>query len=266
MKKTVFCIVVLIVALSVFSGCLKNNTDDDADNIKLSGAISEAILSQNESTYLQGECQAEGHIALTTEKKGDNTVCYVIASYGEYGFEDGNFIKVSGSGAIPCRITFDGDMKVSEFKYPEDGAGYNESIKEMYGEKFSLFSDFSRKNENLGYGELSEQEKVYAKAYLEKIGRADCLIGEYADFTHPLLTGEGVDVEVSNRLMDDSRLYDYPFWIGNREVLEDGVRYVYEVSLDKDANEIIYRKYNYNDRKTIEEFKFDLNSGEELDR
>lgn len=255
MKKRVFCLIALIIALSVFSACRQGNKTKDTD---LSDAVSLAILSQNESSYLEGECQAEGHIILTSEKKDDSTICYVIASYGEYGFEDGNFIKVSGSGAIPCRITFDGDMKVSEFKYPDDGAMYEKSIKEIFGKHYKSLEAFSLKDDNLGYDKLLDQEKVYAKAYLEKIDRADCSIGEYADFDHTLLTDAGVSVEVSNSLLADKNLADYPFWIGNREVLEDGERYVYEMLLDKDANEIIYKKYNYNDGKTVEEFKFDL--------
>lgn len=264
MKKGVFCLVLFFTVFLMFPGCRQSKPSEDKNASDLKDAISGAILSQNASSYLSGECQAEGHILLTSEKNDGNTICYVIASYGEYGFEDGNFIKVSGSGAIPCRITFDENMKVTEFKYPDDGAMYEKSIRKIFGTHYKLLTDFDKQNENLGYAYLFDQEKVYAKAYLEKIGREDCPIGEYADFNHTLLTDEGVSVEVSNNLLADERLYDYPYWIGNREAIEGKERYVYETSLDKSSNEIIYRKYSYNDGKTIEEIRFDLNSGWEI--
>ena len=264
MKKGVFCLVLFFIIFLMFPGCRQSKPSDDKNASALKDAISGAILSQNASSYLSGECQAEGLILLTSEEKDGNTICYVIASNGEYGFEDGNFIKVSGSGAIPCRITFDENMKVTEFKYPDDGDMYEKSIRKIFGTHYKSLEAFSLKDGNLGYYKLLDQEKVYAKAYLEKIGREDCPIGEYADFDHKLLTDEGVSVEVSNNLLSDKRLGDYPYWIGNREAIEAGERYVYETSLDKSSNEIIYRKYSYNDGKTIEEIRFDLNSGWEI--
>ena len=264
MKKGVFCLVLFFTIFLMFPGCRQSKPSEDKNASDLKDAISGAILSQNASSYLCGECRAEGHILLTSEEKDGNTICYVIASYGEYGFEDGNFIKVSGSGAIPCRITFDENMKVTEFKYPDDGAMYEKSIRKIFGTHYKSLEAFSLKDGNLGYDKLLDQEKVYAKAYLEKIGREDSPIGEYADFDHKLLTDEGVSVEVSNNLLSDKRLGDYPYWIGNREAIEAGERYVYETSLDKSSGEIIYRKYSYNDGKTIEEIRFDLNSGLEI--
>ena len=67
---------------------------------------------------------------------------------------------------------------------------------------------------------LTSQERTYAKAYLNKIGRsariAENAEKEYVD----------VDAEVSNEV--SKRYWEYPSWIGTQEKIENNVRYVYE--------------------------------------
>lgn len=60
-------------------------------------AVSAAIFEENKDGYLPGECVAEGHIILETEEKDSQLKAFVLSRYGEYGFQDGNFVKVSGS-------------------------------------------------------------------------------------------------------------------------------------------------------------------------
>ncbi|MPN64258.1 hypothetical protein SDC9_212029 [bioreactor metagenome] len=62
----------------------------------------------------------------------------------------------------------------------------------------------------------------------------------------------GVPVGVSNSIINNPLFSDYPIWIGNREKLENGVRYVYQVSYDKTATEIVFTKYEYDTNKIVE--------------
>ncbi len=71
-------------------------------------------------------------------------------------------------------------------------------------------------------------------------------------------------MEVSNHMWELEKLYGYPYWIGNLEKLEDGVRYLYEMDLDKDAGEIIYTKSVYDTGEVAERFRFDMKTGEEI--
>ncbi len=68
-------------------------------------AVSRAIKNQGKS-YLAGEVATEGHIILDTEEKNGQIKAYTIASFGYFGFENGLFTMISGSGAIPTVMTF----------------------------------------------------------------------------------------------------------------------------------------------------------------
>ena len=173
--------------------------------------------------YLYGECFGEGHIILGTENIGDTTKIYALTMVGHYGFINNNFETVSGSGIIPAVITLKGNDEV-EITYPKDGSYYTKSIEEMFPKEYvnRIFkeSDNDRKT-------LEEQERAYAKAYLDKINRS-ANIGDYGDFEHKILTSLGVSVEVSNVLEDFYKMNNYyPYFIGTKEHIEEGVRIVY---------------------------------------
>jgi len=86
-------------------------------------AVSLAIEGQSTSYYM-GETSTEGHIILDFEEKNETVKVYTIASFGSFGFENGIFTKVSGSGAIPTVITFaqneNGEYSLLEYKEPMD--------------------------------------------------------------------------------------------------------------------------------------------------
>ncbi|MDS1030040.1 DUF4825 domain-containing protein [Bacillota bacterium LX-D] len=69
-------------------------------------AVSITIKNRGENSYLDGEVATEGHLILDTEEKNGNIKVYTISSFGYFGFENGIFTKISGSGAIPTVITF----------------------------------------------------------------------------------------------------------------------------------------------------------------
>ena len=120
----------------------------------------------------------------------------------------------------------------------------------------------------LHYGESEEkklqtQERTYAQAYLRSIGR-EAEIGEYGDFDVILLTDCGISVEVSNALLDDERLWNYPYWIGSSETLENGSRYIHTLSVDETNHTIHYVTKEYDTGKIMERFVFDAETGEEF--
>lgn len=232
----------------------------------LDEAVGMAVLSSNVDKYGSQECVAEGHILLETEQEGTKTTAYALTMYGEYGFENGAFIKGSGSGLIPAVMTFSYDEKngyvLEDCRYPMDGSYYVSSIQELFPEKYWDRCIVHRDDD---IEELTRQERIYAGDYLNRLGRT-AKIGDYADAGHLLLTDAGVSVEVSNHLaeLEKDLLYGYPYWIGNLERLEDGVRYVYEMSLDKKAGEIIYTKSVYDTKEVVEQIRIDMNTGEEI--
>ena len=189
-------------------------------------AVALALLDQARSGYRSGECPAEGHaiLGVFTKEDGNTVEVYAQCSVGNYGFVSGNFEEISGSGAIPSRLTFakdeNGGLTLTDFWQAEDGSRYVDSIRETFPAELVE----QALDTQAYYPALQEEKEAYARAYLEEIGRA-AEIGEYADFDHPLACEQGMSVEVSNALMD--AMPDYPFFLGNEERIEDGVRWVY---------------------------------------
>ena len=112
--------------------------------------------------------------------------------------------------------------------------------------------------------DLTEQERAYAKEYLSKIGRK-AEIGDYGDFEHTILTSLGVSVEVSNGLEDFYKAHNYyPYFIGTKEIIEDGVRMFYELSYQESQQEITFTKYLYDSKKLVEQFVFNSITGKQI--
>lgn len=227
----------------------------------LEEAVAQAVLDYNADRFALGECEAEGHYIMDTEEEDDRVKSYVLTMYGMYGFEDGNFVKVSGSGVIPAVITHtktpDGGYELLDYQIAMDGGMYLGSVKELFPKQLQELC--ITPPEELK-GELEKQERQYAAAYLGSIGRA-AWIGEYRDFEHPLLTDMGVSVEVSNRMSEYRELADYPYWIGNLERVEAGTRYLYEMDYASESREIVYTKYDCGTGKIVEQRIFDSLTG-----
>lgn len=222
-------------------------------------AVSLAVL-ERAQTYAEGECAAEGHTILRAEPgtEEDTLVVYALCSTGNYGFVNGNLEEISGSGAIPSRLTFalggDGFLTLMDYWEPEDGAGYADSIRRTFP------ADLTEQALDAGtrYPDLLEQKETYARAYLREQGR-QAAVGEYADFDHPLATDQGMSVSVSNTLMDQMR--EFPFFLGSEERLEDGVRWVYETAWEADGDNggtATYTKSNYETGEIAERHVFQV--------
>lgn len=251
MKKIKSLVLILALAACVFVACTaKDDTTIISDD--LDKAVGEAILKECANGYQSGEVAGEGHIILGIEKVFDNEIrVYALTMYGEYGFEDGDLVKVSGTGCIPevLNVSTENGYEVINFEYPKDGSEYVKSIKEMFPTKYH-----SRvlKQDNDDFKALEEQEIKYVEAYLKSLGR-EANIGSQTE--RKLLTDAGVSVEVSNKILEYEKdvLANYPYWIGSKEKLEHDEyskipgdeRFVYEMKLNEEENRIEYTKTKY---------------------
>lgn len=228
--------------------------------------VANSILENRSKQFTGEECQAEGHIIIGEEINEGVLKVYALTMYGEYAFQNVDyFVKEAGTGAIPAVMTYDLRLSVvrttSDVEWPEDGSGYEESVKRMFPEKY-WDRVLTIPDEDLSV--LKEMEQGYAKAYLEELGR-DAVIGEYADVPHTFLTDYGISVDVSNKMLEYEKLMGpYPNWVGSTEKIEDGVRYMYLVFYEEETNEIIYEKRVFDTNESIEKFVYDAETGEEI--
>lgn len=255
MKKTIL-IVLCCALLFSLPSCGKAALSAE----ELSGLVSEAVLSDNAGKYYEGECVAEGHKVLGSRVNGDILKVYALTMFGYYSFRNDKFIKTAGSGVIPAVLTFEkngGDYSLLKIDYPADGSEYVKSIKRLFPLKYRSAALFPGAEVS---EELTAQERSFAEAYLESIGR-DVGIGDYADIDTVLLTDLGVSVEVSNKLIADGRLGEYPYWVGSSEFVEEGKRFVREVSYEEAQNRIVYKTFEKESGDVTEQFVFDAATG-----
>lgn len=261
MKKIVSAIFLLALSAGLvlsLSGCGEAAPSGE----ELSALVSEAILSDNASGFADGECSAEGHRILGSSLSGDRLRVYALTTYGNYGFRNDMFIKISGTGVIPTVLTFEkntADWELADIEYPRDGNEYVSSIKRLFPLKYRFAALHPG---DKAYDEISAQERCYAEAYLESIGR-EAEIGEFRDLNTVLLTDLGVSVDVSNELSCDKRLWQYPWWIGTIETPENGTRYIRSLSYDEEAGLIIYETAEKESGSVTERFVFDSATGKE---
>ena len=233
----------------------------------LETAVSQAILNREKGRYSDGECAAEGHIIFGNEDKVDattnnvlETYVYALVSYGEYGFENGIFTKVSGSMAIPTKLTFardgEGVYSLVAYEVTEDGSRYEQSVKDMFP---SDIANRALKYTDSDRDELIAQEIKYVKAYLANV-RSNAEVEQNVPKTLA-----NMNTEASNALLD--LFYEYPYWIGTDEKIENGVRYVYEKQWEDKGNGngiVTFRKYEYDSKDVVEETIIEV-IGDKLD-
>ena len=238
------------------------STAQERENIEK--AVAKAILDDNKIKYYDfgTECAAEGHIIYGTEFIDNKYKVYVLTDYSHFGFENGYFVEKSG-GRVPAVMTFEKtteDYKLLNIDYVEDGSRYQPSIEEMFPKKYQYRVMFPTEKD---YENLWNQNKAYAKAYLDKIGRTE-EIRRYSEVEHILPTDVGISVEVSNKLLDIRSInaYNRMHGFGYFESIEDGVRYIYRCTYEKEQNKIIYTKEVYDTKDIIEKIEIDSLTGE----
>jgi bla regulator protein BlaR1 len=194
---------------------------------------------------------------LDSEDTDGNLKVYTIASFGAFGFENGIFTKISGSGAIPTVITFSksekGEYSLLEYKEPMSGDGYHQSKKDMFPQR--LWDKVLSEQEY--YPDLAKQQEEQAKQYLQSIGRNAEVS---AASVERKLTK---NVEASNKLFftkDDPDKSNFPYWIGTIEIVTAGVRYIYETSQSKtsDGYDLITYKKTKEDGAVLKEYQYKI--------
>lgn len=264
-KPTLWIIIIAVISCIVVAVCFLTNPKPDLkdSNPELDAAVSQAILEINSSGELYNtECVAEGHIIYGYEEEGDNVTVYLLEEFAGFGFKNGYFMEQTGhrTPAVYTFINNDDDYVLSDYAYPMDGEKYYDSIKEMFPKEYhSRILDYNEKD-NAG---LWPQCVAYAEAYLKTIGR-DAEVCHYSEVPHTMLTDLGVSVEVSNKIIENESLHCYDSDIGNYEVLDSGIRYVYRTDYDKDRGVIIYTTEVYKTGDIIEKIEIDGQTGEIL--
>lgn len=251
------CILAALLSLACFISVSTarpaSETAETADMQTDHGSITETGNAEKDKGFLaaeEPERDKQPGIAEETEKA-----------------KHGYFVKCSGTGIIPVAMEFSYDdrqgYELEAYRMPRDGAEYLASIHEMFPE--DLWEECCPTTETYAktYAGLKKQEERYTKRYLERIGR-EAAVGDHPDALHPLLTDAGFSVKVSNLMSENRKISAYPYWIGNLERIEDGVRYQYAMALDKKAQEIVYTKSEYDTGKAVEILRFDMNTGEEI--
>lgn len=243
--------------------------NEPARPTSLDDALALAVLEYNSEFFTDGEVSGEGHIMMDSDETDGEVKCYCLTVFGRYEFQDGNFVRCAGNGVIPTVITLslndEGEYSLVSFKEAEDGSEFVPSIKENFPE--ALWSRCITIEDD-DRNELDRQERAYAEEYLSQIGREDVEIGEYADFEHKIFSDFGVSDDVSNALLDvESGDLDnkYPMWIGEREVLEDGVRIIYRKELNEKEKEVTYSKIDYESGEVLESTVYSTKTGEKAE-
>ena len=254
------------------SDAASEEASDPLITADLDETIGNGIIICGNNMFKAGETQGEGHILMDKEEPDENgeIKCYVLETFGAYEFQDGNFVVCAGSGVIPAVVTVkandDGTYEFISMVEAEDGSGFVDSIKENFPE--ALWSRCITIEDD-DRNELERQERAYAEEYLATIGREDAEVGDYGDFDHTLLTDEGVSVDVSNKMLDvqsgEGFEFFCPMWIGEREVLDENVRYTYKTEYDQKKKQIIFSKVSYETGEVLESSTYDAKTGDKVD-
>ena len=225
-------------------------------------AISQAVKNQGQH-YRAGEVATEGHILLDTEEKDGVITAYTIASFSYFGFENGIFTTISG-GAMPTIITFKRDQQgmypqysMLSYQEPMDGAGHLDSVKKMFPEH--LWPDVLPGGNR--YPELRQQQEAQAQEYLKSIGRNATVSSSHVE--KKLLNISSVSA--SNKLFSEFTKFDRflnscPYWIGSREIIENGERYIYETNQSKtdDGYDLVIFSKRQEDGTVVQEAHYKI--------
>ncbi|MDD4145675.1 MAG: M56 family metallopeptidase [Clostridia bacterium] len=190
----------------------------------LEQSISTAILTYyaGDSYHPRCETVGEGHVILEAEEKNGLTYAYIWEKYICFGFKNGILTGIAGH-ANPATIVFQKDSQgnyvLKDFIRPLDGSGYLASLKKMFSP--SAFEKYESADHGKNRAAMEAQIEAYGKTYLREIARE-------AEVQITLKDRQLIkmNTDVSNYLID--AYGEYPYWIGTREIVEDGIRYVYE--------------------------------------
>lgn len=230
-------------------------------------AVSEAIIERNTGglngspMYKEGEFAAEGHVMLAAKEDQNTITVYALVSFGFFGFENGVFTTVSGGSRIPTVLVLarasEGKYQLESYKEPIDGGGYLDSVKKLFPK--SLHATILSGSDQY-IKTVVEQQETQARGYLESIGRdAQVKVG----YVEKELSN--INVQAANKLTAELTKYNEflnncPYWLGTREQLEDGIRYIYEkqqIKAEDGLDVIVFTKYK-EDGSIVQQEKYKI--------
>jgi len=110
------------------------------------------------------------------------------------------------------------------------------------------------------YAALAKQQEAQAEEYLRSIGR-----NAEVSAAHVKKELANIDVMASNKLFTEFTKYNSflnacPYWLGTREKVENGVRYIYGTSQSKtsDGYDLIIFQKKREDGTVVEEYKYKI--------
>lgn len=270
-KKKIFTLTG-IVCLLVMGGVLLTNgktikVDDDLDK-----AISNVILKEYGAEYEknyqgiysgEGELSVEAHKILGKSTKNDKIEIYLIATYGDYEFQNNIFNLVHASSQIPLKITFTTNSKEGsklkdnnkyyfvDMKMASDGANLEKSIKDMFPTK-EAYKALDIINGAKGSEKLFEEINQDATKYVESLGRK-------SKVTYHYVQKENIDESALDNIWKLKEVGTYPDYIGTREVIENKKRYIYRTDYSKTSKVLVFTKTAENN-DIVEEILYEINN------
>lgn len=175
MKKRVlsaFTVLILYSVLAVataITGGSRVLTDEQTDDLLSQYVRLDQVNEPFESKYLPS-CQIASCKLFGTEREGDYIYVYADIWNETYMLFEGKAYSQSGSH-MPAKLKVkeeNGALKLIDVWYPEDGAGYWESLKEMYPAKYIWKYEYcyhGRNYERLYAGLQDAQEKKLKKLW-----------------------------------------------------------------------------------------------------
>ena len=273
LKKKKILTITGLICLLVMGGALLTNGNSINEDTKtvllpiaknksedLDDCISDVIIEKYaKKSYgsLGGEFITESHAILGQDEYEDYIEVYLVTTYGVYGFENNIFSMIGGSSQIPMRIKFLKNEKISGYDYvnseeAKDGSYYVESVKKMFPTREAY------KALNLDYTDQLNKD-IYKKAvsYVKNIGRDNEVAYDYLDKTY-------IDELALKNMSNIKEIEDYPEWIGTRETIKSGKRYIYKTEYDYSSNILTFTKLDEN-KSQIEMLQYKIN-GEKLEK
>lgn len=270
-KKKIFA-VTGIICLLVMGGVLLTNAkiikvDDDLDK-----AISNVILEKYRPEYEKnnpgiysgdGELSVEAHKILGKSTKNNKIEIYLIATYGNYEFQNNIFNLVRASSQAPLKITFTTDQEEGsklkdnnkyyfvDMKMVSDGANLEKSIKDMFPRK-EANKALDIINGSKGSEKLFEEINQDATKYVEGLGRK-------SKVTYHNVNKEHIDGFALESIWEFKELSAYPDYIGTREVIENKKRYIYKTDYSK-ATKVLNFTKAYENGEIVEEISYEINN------
>ena len=268
-KKKIFT-VTGIICLLVMGGVLLTNAkiikvDDDLDK-----AISNVILEKYGSEYEKnnpgmysgdGELSVEAHKILGKSTKNNKIEIYLIATYGDYEFQNNIFNLVKASLEIPLKITFTTDSTEGsklkdnnkyyyvDMKMASDGNYLEKSIKDMFPRK-EANKALDILNDTKESEKLLEEINQDATKYVEGLGRK-------SKVTYHYVQKENIDESELDNIWNLKEVGTYPDYIGTREVIENKKRYIYKTDYSKITKMLNFTKKNENGQ-ILEEISYEI--------